>query len=124
MCRLVKRTEKTSRNVAEEYVRSVATHAAAIAVPIKEMERESKEDEGLTQLRQCIQNDDWNSCPSGYKAVRMELCVVGKLVLRGVRIVVPSKLRKPVLDLAHEGHQGEVKSTCRRLRSKPMVVLE
>ena len=83
------------------------------------MERESKEDEGLTQLRQCIQNDDCNSCPSGYKAVRMELCVVGKLVLQGVRIVVPSKLRKAVLDLAHANeasHETVVKSK-QRLRS-------
>ena len=45
----------------------------------------------------------------------MELCVVRKLVLRGVRIVVPCKLRKRVIDLAHEGHQVKSKQ---RLRSK------
>ncbi len=80
------------------------------------MERESAKDEELTLVRHCIHNGDWNSCPSAYKAVRME-CVIGKLVLRGVRIVVPCKLRKRVVDLAHEGHQGVVKSK-QRLRSK------
>ena len=36
-------------------------------------------------------------------------CVLGKLVLRGTRIVVPKALRGEVLRLAHEGHQGIVK---------------
>ena len=91
--------------------------ATPVAVPIKEIERESAGDDELTKPRNCIQNNGWDSCPSAYKAVRMELCVVGKLVLRGVRIVVPCKLRKRVIDLAHEGHQGVVKSK-QRLRSK------
>lgn len=117
LSRLVQTTKETSRNVAEEYVRNVAMYAVPIAVPIKEMEKESGDDEELTQIRQCIQNNEWNSSPPAYKAVRTELCVVGKLVLRGVRIVVPRKLRRRVLDLAHEGHQGMVKSK-QRLRSK------
>ena len=117
LSRLVQKAEETPRNVAEEYVRNVAMNATPVAVPIKEMERESAEDDELTKLRNCIQNNEWDSCPSAYKAVRMELCVVGKLVLRGVRIVVLCKLRKRVIDLAHEGHQGLVKSK-QRLRSK------
>ncbi|XP_015747522.1 PREDICTED: uncharacterized protein K02A2.6-like [Acropora digitifera] len=40
-----------------------------------------------------------------------------KLVLRGTRLLIPHKLRKRVLDLAHEGHQGLVK-TKERLRTK------
>ena len=117
LSRLVKKTEEVPRNVAEEYIRNIAIHATPMAVPIKEMERESAGDKELGQLRLCIENNDWNSCPSAFKAVRTELCVVGKLVLRGVRIVVPCKLRKRVVDLAHEGHQGVVKSK-QRLRSK------
>ena len=37
--------------------------------------------------------------------------------MRGMRIVIPVSLRKRVLELAHEGHQGIVK-TKDRLRSK------
>ena len=40
-----------------------------------------------------------------------------KLILRGIRTVVPQVLRKRVLDLAHEGHQGIVK-TKQMIRSK------
>ena len=49
--------------------------------------------------------------------VRSELSVIGKLVLRGTRIIVPSSLRERVLNLAHEGHPGIVLMK-RRLRTK------
>ena len=44
-------------------------------------------------------------------------CVLGKLVLRGTRIVIPKPLPEEVLRLAHKGHRGIVKmKAC--LRSK------
>ena len=49
--------------------------------------------------------------------MRYELAVLGKLVLRGTRIVVPQKLGEQILDLTDEGHQSAVK-TKQRLRSK------
>ena len=49
--------------------------------------------------------------------MKNELCTIGKLVLRGDRIVIPHSLRKSVLESAHEGHQGIVK-TKSRLRTK------
>ena len=39
------------------------------------------------------------------------------MVLRGTRIIIPQILRKRTLELAHEGHQGIVK-TKSRLRTK------
>ena len=42
------------------------------------------------------------------------LCTFGKLVLRGDRIVIPQSLRKVVLELAHERHQGMLKTKNRR----------
>ena len=68
-------------------------------------------------LRKCVQTNDWTVAEPVFKAVRNELTVLGKLVLRGTRLVIPMKLRKQVLDLAHEGHQGIVK-TKQRLRTK------
>ena len=55
--------------------------------------------------------------PKSYKLVRYELCTIGKLVMRGNRIIIPRCLRPRVLQLAHEGHQGIVKSK-QRLRTK------
>ncbi|XP_022788128.1 uncharacterized protein K02A2.6-like [Stylophora pistillata] len=42
---------------------------------------------------------------------------VDRLLLRRSRLVIPRELRLRVLELAHEGHQGIVKTKC-RLRSK------
>ena len=49
--------------------------------------------------------------------MRGELCAIGKLVLRGIRIVVPKELRSHVLELAHEGHPDIVPMK-QQLRSK------
>lgn len=46
-----------------------------------------------------------------------ELCVIGKLILRGTKIVIPRKLRAQVLTLAHESYPG-IMSMKQRLRTK------
>ena len=45
-----------------------------------------------------------------YSNVFNELTVVDGLVLRGERIVVPQTLREAVVKIAHEGHQGIVRT--------------
>ena len=46
-----------------------------------------------------------------FAKIRSELTSVdGNLVLRGSRIVVPDALQKRVVELAHEGHQGLIKT--------------
>ena len=49
--------------------------------------------------------------------MKEELCAIGKVVLRGTRIVIPQSLRQQVLAIAHEGHVGIV-ATKLRLRTK------
>ena len=60
----------------------------------------------------------WNNkeCAK-YIPVKEELCAIGKVVLRGTRIVIPQSLRQQVLAIAHEGHVGIV-ATKLRLRTK------
>ena len=84
----------------------------------REIEDASAEDEGQSELRNCIAGGTWRKDQlKQYIPVASELCVIGKLGLRGTRIVIPSKLRSQVLTLAHEGHPGSV-SMKQRLRSK------
>ena len=45
------------------------------------------------------------------------MCVYGELLLCGTRIVIPKILCDRVLKIAHEGHQGVVKTKA-KLRSK------
>ena len=83
-----------------------------------DVERASSDDAELQQLRECIDTGRWTDCPDKlYAAISGELCVIGQLVLRGSRIVMPRKLRPQALALAHEGHLGIV-GTKQALRSK------
>lgn len=105
------------RNKTEEYVSFVATNATPSYISIEEIEKESADDSELTEVRKCILTDTWENCPPNYRPVRHELCVYGRVLLRGTRLVIPAKLRKQVVELGHEEHQGIVK-TKQRLRSK------
>ena len=98
-----------------DFARMVVTDTMPNALSPNEVEQISANDAELDQVRQCIQTGRWNDCnlPSGVKiayiGIKNELCIVGKLVLRNTRIVIPTELRQQVLDLAHEGHPGIVK---------------
>ena len=102
----------------EEYVRFVAVNATPTALTTKEIEQASVTDEELSNLRKSIRFNRWHELKNKqYVLVKEELCLIGKLVLRGTRILIPQDVRDKVLHIAHEGHPGIV-SMKRRLRSK------
>ena len=102
----------------EDLVRFVVQDSTPVTLTPKEIVRESENDPELASVRQYIHSGDWSQCKMpGYVSAKNELCTIGKLVLRGDRIVIPLNLRKSVLEAAHEGHQGIVK-TKSRLRTK------
>ena len=47
--------------VTEEYVRMVAVNATPRAMTTKEIERESAEDEEMTEVRRCWKTGDWSA---------------------------------------------------------------
>ena len=54
----------------------------------REIEEASAEDEEFTELRNCIMRGTWrNDQLKQYIPVASELCVIGKLILRGTRII-------------------------------------
>ena len=99
------------------YIRVIALHAVPVALRIKEIERVSAQDSELQAVRNCLIEGKWDNAPKQYLPVRNELTFIGHVILRGTRIVIPQALRKRVVNLAHEGHQGVVK-TKERLRTK------
>ena len=101
---------------AEEYVRFIAVNATPVALNIRTVEEESASDGELTQLREAIRTGNYATCKP-YAPVAGELCITGQLVLRGTRLILPSKLRPVALALAHEGHLGIV-GTKQKLRTK------
>ncbi|XP_029209128.2 uncharacterized protein K02A2.6-like [Acropora millepora] len=101
-----------------DFVRGIVQESTPMAMTAREVERVSEKDPELCSVRYCIQSGDWSQCKMPhYLSVKNELCTIGKLVMRGTRIVIPQSLRSEVLRLAHEGHQGIMKMKT-HLRSK------
>ncbi len=101
-----------------DFVRLIVDQNMPAAISARDVEIESEKDPELQAVRRYIVQGNWFECklPS-YSAIKDELTVYGNLVLRGNRIVIPAGLRRKVLNLAHEGHQGITKTRL-RLRSK------
>ena len=95
-----------------------------VALSPEEIEEASYNDEELCLVKNCVKSGNWQKCtiPS-YAHVKDELCTYGEILLRGTRIVVPKVLRDKVVRLAHEGHQGVVKTKC-RLRTEKKTVCQ
>lgn len=80
-------------------------------------------DANLQKVFQNLRTGKWKtkSDNMSMESLRNELCI-GKheemeILLRGSRLVIPSSLQRKIVDIAHEGHQGIVK-TKQSLREK------
>ena len=82
------------------------------ALTVHDIEQVSVKDPDKKALRDAIKSDEWKDLPQ-YKHMKNEPSGIGKLVLRGTRIVIPPSMRKTVLELGHVGHQGIVKTKAR-----------
>ena len=72
---------------------------------LSEVEEATIQDEELTEVKPAIQSGWFEKCKS-YMPVAGEHCISRQLVLRGSRIVLPSKLRPQALALVHERTPG------------------
>ena len=97
-----------------DFVMMITQESMPVALSAKQVEQVSESDPEIASLRQYILSGDWSQCKMhAYLCIKNELCVLGKLVLRSSRIVIPKAMRGEVLRLAHEGHQGIVKMKAR-----------
>lgn len=102
----------------EFYIQWLAKEAVPHAMNIEEIEKESKEDPILEQVRKALVTNDWKMLTSfRFRLLQNELYMFKNIVLRGSRIVIPKKLQQRTLEIAHEGHPGIV-AMKNRLRSK------
>ncbi|PIK41369.1 hypothetical protein BSL78_21779 [Apostichopus japonicus] len=113
---------------AEEYVNFLMEHSVPKAMTLKEIREASKSDAILCKVSSAVVDNTWQQilrecseeeCATIRKFynIRDELTANKDILLRGSRIVIPKSLQTHVLKLAHEGHQGLVK-TKQLLREK------
>ena len=87
-----------STDDAEDYIHFVARNSVPDAITIQEVERESEKDPELSMVRNCIlSNSEWENVDVSFRSVGKELSVLGKLVIRGTRLVIPKVLQKLLL---------------------------
>ncbi|MCG8429839.1 MAG: DDE-type integrase/transposase/recombinase, partial [Candidatus Omnitrophica bacterium] len=102
----------------EDFAYSAVCEALPSAIKPSILESETQKDPILKKVESCILSNDWSSMKSTpFWHVKSELWLYRHLILRGDRIVIPKSLRTSVLKLAHEGHQGIVRTKA-RLRNK------
>ena len=125
--------EERESSLAEEYVHFLSANAVPKAMTLDEIQRATKQDKTLQCVSWLIRNQNWNKVddlPTEYqeadqvelksfRKVKDELTVSDQsdIILRNSQIVVPTALREKAISLAHEGHQGLVK-TKQLLREK------
>ena len=114
------------RLLAEEYVNFLASNAVPKAMTLPEVQLATKQDKTLQCVFWLIQSQKWyiiDNLPAEHKeADRTELKLFRKvkdeltasdelrIILRNSRIVVPTAIRNKAIQLAHECHQGLVKT--------------
>lgn len=82
-----------AHKASDEFVRFVAATATPQAMTTCEIEEASSDDREFVELRQYIKDGNWKGDHhKQYVPVCSKLCVIGKLILRGTTIVIPSKL--------------------------------
>lgn len=102
----------------QAYVDMIVTSLPVTADRTEQIRRETNADETMKELKSTVQKgwpENKKDCPvqiQDYWNCRAELTVVDDIVLKGSKYVIPSSLRKQMLQKIHEGHLGEVK--CKR----------
>jgi transposase InsO family protein len=112
--------------VAEEYLNFLVQHAVPKAMTLQEIVVETSKDVILQEVIEKITSSQWRSPFRNEEArqfvrIKDELSVAstpeGCVLMRNTQLVLPTALQQRAIDIAHEGHQGIVK-TKQLLRQK------
>jgi len=101
-------------------VRNIAHYAVPVALSFDDIRKASITDSHTKRIATAIKTEVWPVELHKFELIKSELCVYDDVILRGHRIYIPGNMRPSIIKLAHEGHQGIVK-TKQRLRTKGLV---
>ena len=103
----------------KHYVNSIVQSNLPIALTLDGLQKECEADETINKVIKSIQTNRWGKAEQlrPYRQIKNELTVKDCMILKGNKLIIPAALQKRVLNLAHESHQGIVK-TKQLLREK------
>ena len=104
---------KPHTNVADTYVNFLTVTAVPPALTVSEVGEATTKDAVHCLVREAIQTGQWsNTQLKQFKLIKDDLTIDydNNVLLRGTRIVIPISLTKRVIQIAHEGHQGQAKT--------------
>ena len=96
--------------IAEDYIAFVASHTIPKSMTTAEVKDATEKDAILQELMQAIQTGHWSGKLEPFRRFKEELSVYDGLVFRGARLVIPEELQHKVIAIAHQSHQGIVKT--------------
>lgn len=126
---LAQSKSKHEKTIADEYVSFLIDNDIPKAMSKVEISEATRRDPTLQAVKIAIVTNSWQVPKQSahidiasfliFKTIRDELsfCDESDILLRGDKIVVPRSLQQKVIDIAHEGHQGLIK-TKKLLREK------
>ena len=102
----------------EEHISFVARNAVPKAVTLSEIESATAKDPMLQAVMSAVKSGCWHKAPldvslselSRYEQVKEQLTCTDTVLLKSDRLVVPAMLQERIVDIAHEGHLGMVKT--------------
>jgi len=102
-------------NVTDEYFNYLATTSTPKALKSQDIEAATQADATLQGVAVAVAKGNWHLAVKrpGVDLAEFRLLPVsasGSLILRGTHIVIPQSLQEHIINLAHVGHQGLVKT--------------
>ena len=97
----------------DAYINLLTTNAVPPAATLQEVKDATAADETLQSLARVITNQRWHEVGNDvnqYQQIKQELSISNCVILRGTRIIVPEKLQRRTVLLAHSGHKAIVKT--------------
>ena len=103
-------TTPTKENAGEEYIAFLAKCGVPKAMTQDEVRFETPRDPQFQKVMQAVQSGQWRGDISDFTRFKDEISVHDGLVLRGHRLILPQSLQNQAIEIAHQSHQGIVKT--------------
>jgi hypothetical protein len=104
-------SQPVHEEIAERYVNFVATSKIPRALDKAELIEATQNDSELDQIKNMLRNKPYQIINSNYERLKHELSITQDgILMRGNNIVIPKELQKRVIEIAHTGHQGIVRT--------------